>query len=152
VAGIADRSIQTVDFNSSENLTSVVPNSRNKIGDSDEFAFDAIEAAMSVLIVDKDPEKAKILLETPALNGNSIASRQLGLILYKEKDFTNAKKWFEKAANRNDPESLRHLGILYFLGQGVQQDYATADKWLTKAAQAGDLEATRYLRIVKQFY
>ena len=152
VAGIADRSIQTVDFNSSENLTSMLPNNRNKIGDSDEFAFDAIEAAMSVLIVDKDPEKAKNLLETPALKGNSIASRQLGLILYKEKDFTNAKKWFEKAANRNDPESLRHLGILYFLGQGVQQDYAAADKWLTKAAQAGDLEATRYLRIVKQFY
>jgi TPR repeat protein len=43
------------------------------------------------------------------------------------------------------------LGILFFLGQGVEQDYPTADSWLTKAAQSGDLEASRYLRIVKQF-
>ncbi len=152
VAGIADKSIQKFDLNSSKTLDSILPNKQLETSDKDEFAFDAIEAAMSVLIVDKDPEKAMNLLETPALKGNPIASRRLGLILYKQKDFANAKKWFEKAANKNDPESLRYLGILYFLGQGVDQDYSTADIWLTKAAQAGDLEATRYLRIVKQFY
>ena len=61
------------------------------------------------------------------------------------------KTWFERAANKNDPESLRYLGILHFLGQGVEQDYIVADSWLTKSAQLGDLEAARYLRIVKQF-
>jgi TPR repeat protein len=122
-----------------------------EVTDNDEHAFDIIEAAMSVLIVEKDRNKAKNLLETSALEGNSLASRQLALILYKENNFIEAKTWFERAANKNDPESLRYLGILHFLGQGVEQDYIVADSWLTKSAQLGDLEAARYLRIVKQF-
>ena len=81
-----------------------------------------------------------------------VASRQLGLIFYKENKFDDAMKWFNLGAKKNDPESLRYLGILYFLGQGVKLDYKAADKWLTLAAQNGDLEATRYLRVVKQFY
>ena len=82
----------------------------------------------------------------------ALASRHLGIINYKENQFNEAKEWFERAAKMNDPEALRYLGILFFLGQGVAQDYKVADSWLTKAAQLGDLEATRYLRIVKQFY
>ena len=152
VTGLADRSIQQGDV-SSTNFTQSIPlfNS-NEINDKEDLAYDVIEAAMTVLLVDKDPDKAKNLLETPALDGNPVASRQLALIHYKEKKFKNAKKWFDLAALKNDPEALRYLGILYFLGQGVEQDYAVADSWLTKAAQSGDLEATRYLRIVKQFY
>ena len=51
----------------------------------------------------------------------------------------------------DQPESLRYLGIIYFLGQGVEIDYVKAGNWLEKAIRAGDLEASRYLRIVKQF-
>jgi TPR repeat protein len=149
VTDLADRSIQIGEVNSTNFLQSVPLSNANE---KEDFSFDLIEAAMSVLLVDKDPEKAKNLLETPALGGNPIASRQLALIHYKQKIFKDAKKWFDIAALKNDPESLRYLGIMYFLGQGVEQDYAVADSWLTKAAQLGDLEASRYLRIVKQFY
>ena len=59
--------------------------------------------------------------------------------------------WFQKASKFKHPESLRYLGILYFLGQGVEIDYKKAETWLDQAVRAGDLEASRYLRIVKQF-
>ncbi len=122
-----------------------------EISMEDKTGFDAVEAAMTVLTVEKDREKAKILLEKPAGDGSPIACRQLALIYYKENNYKSAMEWFEKASVNNDPESLRYLGILFFLGQGVKQDYKKADFWLTKSAQLGDLEASRYLRIIKQF-
>jgi TPR repeat protein len=130
----------------------IIKTTNKDVTEEDKIGFDAVDAAMLVLTLDKDRGKAKTLLEKPALNGNPIACRHLGLIFYKENEYKTAKKWFEKAAIKKDPESYRYLGILYFLGQGVKQDYPTADLWLTKAAQSGDLEASRYLRVVKQFY
>lgn len=129
----------------------ITPSTPTEISAEDKMGFDAVEAAMTVLTVEKDREKAKILLEKPARDGSSVACRQLALILYKENNYKSAMQWFEKASVNNDPESLRYLGILFFLGQGVKQDYPKADFWLTKAAQLGDLEASRYLRVVKQF-
>ena len=90
-------------------------------------------------------------LKQAAFKGDLIASRRLGLKYYSEKNYKEAMKWFEIAAIKNEPEALRYLGILNFMGQGVQLDYKKAEEWFTKAVQAGDLEATRYLRIVKQF-
>jgi TPR repeat protein len=86
-----------------------------------------------------------------ALQGDLLATKNLGLKHYAAKDFKQARKWFEIAAIKNEPESLRYLGILYFMGQGVELDYKLAAQWFTKAVRAGDLESTRYLRIVKQF-
>ena len=45
---------------------------------------------------------------------------------------------------------MRYLGILFFMGQGVEVDYEQATQWFAEADRAGDLESTRYLRIVKQ--
>jgi TPR repeat protein len=86
-----------------------------------------------------------------ALQGDLLATKNLGLKHYAAKDFKQARKWFEIAAIKNEPESLRYLGILYFMGQGVELNYELAAQWFTKAVRAGDLESTRYLRIVKQF-
>jgi len=152
VSKLAEFDIQANNHSDSELQRPIIRNPQTDITAEDEIGFDAVESAMSVLTIDKDREKAKTLLETPALKGNPLACRHLGLILYKENKYKTAMKWFEKAALKEDPESLRYMGILFFLGQGVPQDYPTADKWLTKAAQFGDLEASRYLRIVKQFY
>ena len=49
-------------------------------------------------------------------------------------------------------EAQRFLGMIFFLGQGVEQDYAQASHWLGKASAGGDTQAPRYLRIVEQFY
>ena len=76
---------------------------------------------------------------------------ELGLLAYKNQDYKKAMDWFIKAAEFNQSESLRYIGILYFLGQGVEIDYKIAEGWLEKAVKSGDIEASRYLRIVKQF-
>ena len=91
------------------------------------------------------------LLEDAAKQNEPEAFNELGLLAYKEQDFAKAKDWFEQAAAFNQAESLRYLGIIYFLGQGVEIDYKIAADWLQQAIKAGDLEAARYLRIVKQF-
>ena len=102
-------------------------------------------------VQDKHLGHTKSSLKDAAFAGDFIAAKKLGLKYYSEKDFSEAKKWFEIAAIKKEPEALRYLGILYFLGQGVELNYDAAKEWFTQAVQAGDLEATRYLRIVKQF-
>ncbi len=152
ITDLANSNLNPVPAPVNKNQTKTPRIPSNQISDEDQDGFDLIEAAMTVLTVEKDRTKAKNLLESLALKGHPVASRQLGLIFYKENNFKEARKWFENGAQKSDPESLRYLGILFFLGQGVEQDYSKADLWLTKAAQKGDLEASRYLRVVKQFY
>ena len=91
------------------------------------------------------------VLEKAAGDGEDEALAELGKISYKKDQFKDARKWFEKAAESNHPEALRYLGILHFLGQGVEVDYKQASQWFEQAVRAGDLEASRYLRIVSQF-
>ena len=151
ISRIAANNLKSIKENNSTNIIANF-DAPNETTTESSAEFDLIDAAMNVLTVEKNRQKAKTLLESIASKGNPVASRQLGLIFYKENKFDDAKKWFNLSAEKNDPESLRYMGILYFLGQGVKLDYKAADKWLTLAAQNGDLEATRYLRVVKQFY
>jgi uncharacterized protein len=102
-------------------------------------------------VLEKHLGNTKSALKNAAYKGDFLAARKLGLKYYSEKNYKEAKKWFEIAAIKKEPEALRYLGILYFLGQGVELNYDAAKEWFTQAVQAGDLEATRYLRIVKQF-
>jgi len=102
-------------------------------------------------VQDKHLGNTKSSLKDAAFGGDFIAAKKLGLKYYSEKNYKEAKKWFEIAAIKKEPEALRYLGILYFLGQGVELNYDAAKEWFTQAVQAGDLESTRYLRIVKQF-
>ena len=63
----------------------------------------------------------------------------------------DAKFYFDKSAAQNNPVAMRHLGILFFLGQGVKIDYKEASKHFDQAKSLGDLDSVRYLRILKQF-
>ena len=99
----------------------------------------------------KDMDLTKDALKDAAYRGDLFATKKLGLKHYADKDYKEAKKWFEIAAIKKEPEAMRYLGILYFMGQGVELDYELATQWFAKAVRAGDLESTRYLRIVKQF-
>ena len=151
ITEIAKDSVRIIDLNQSINSSiemDLINSQENQTGES----FSDVDQAMTVLVVENNPDKAKDLLEKLALGGNSEASRQLALIHYKDKNFNGAKKWFERSASRNDVPSLRYLGILYFFGQGVNQDYQAADIWFSQAAKLGDVESSRYLKAVKQFY
>ena len=57
----------------------------------------------------------------------------LGLQNYKSAKFVDTKFYFEKAAKANNPVALRHLGILFFLGQGVSIDYQKANRYFEMA-------------------
>ena len=54
-----------------------------------------------------------------------------------KKEYTEAVKWFRKAADMGEPNAQYNLGICYYNGQGVKQNFEEAVKWLKKAAEQG---------------
>ena len=50
------------------------------------------------------------------------------------KDYTQAVKWWRKAADQGYANAQANLGVMYDRGRGVTQDYAEAVKWYRKAA------------------
>ena len=125
----------------SSNLTD--KNQTNPItSTSDQNRLDDIATEEEVLI---NPT----LFDEPEDESQSLLN--LGLQNYKTGKFIDAKFYFEKAAQKNNPVAVRHLGILYFLGQGVTINYKEANKFFEKATSLGDLDSGRYLRILKQF-
>jgi TPR repeat protein len=84
----------------------------------------------------------------------SLAAAQFGLAsMYFNgwgvlKDYSEAMKWFQKAADQGDAEAQVNLGGMYFNGQGVKQDYAEAVKWFQKAAEQGDTYAQNNLGVM----
>tara|TARA_R100001530_G_scaffold62671_1_gene45186 strand:+ start:321 stop:686 length:366 start_codon:yes stop_codon:yes gene_type:complete len=51
----------------------------------------------------------------------------------------------KKYANKGNAKAQFHLGIMYFMGQGVVQNYKTAVNWFKLAADQGHTEAQFYL-------
>ena len=60
-------------------------------------------------------------------------------------DFTEAVRWWRKAADVGNADAQTILGDAYFNGQGVEQDWAEAAKWYRKAADSGNAEAQRHM-------
>ena len=54
---------------------------------------------------------------------------------------SQAREWYEKAADKGDARAMTYLGFLYNNGQGVAQDYVKAREWYEKAADKGDQSA-----------
>ena len=52
-------------------------------------------------------------------------------------NYTEAAKWYRKAAEQGYAEAQFNLGTLYDEGRGVPQDYAEAAKWYRKAKDQG---------------
>lgn len=152
LAQIASQKTSLVSMNPDKNATTTpVVTSESAALSSKELA-DPITYARKALTLEKNPTKAIRLLRGPARSGDSEASRLLGTIYYRTKEFEQARTWFQSSANGGDAEAQRFLGMIFFLGQGVKQDYAQASHWLGKASSGGDTQAPRYLRIVEQLY
>ena len=60
-------------------------------------------------------------------------------------DYTQAVKWYRKAAEQGKALAQRNLGLMYDNGQGVAQDHAQALKWYRKAAEQWDVGAQNNL-------
>ena len=73
----------------------------------------------------------------------------LGMVYYYgldgEQCYTEAAKWFTKAAEKGDVRAQYTLGWMYEIGGGVKQDYAEGIRWYTEAAEQGDTDAQNRL-------
>ncbi|MBF0352500.1 MAG: sel1 repeat family protein [SAR324 cluster bacterium] len=67
------------------------------------------------------------------------------------KDYTQAAKWYQRAAEKGVVEGQKKLGYLYLNGLGVPRESETAFKWYQLAAQAGDPEAQNSLGVLYQY-
>jgi TPR repeat protein len=112
---------------------------------------DPVQMALEMLTLENNEATAKKMLKEIAGQGRSDALRELGLLHYKRQEFDQARENFLKASLDKDPQSIRYVGIMHFLGQGTNQDYAKAEEWLSQALLLGDNESNRYLRIARQF-
>ena len=61
-------------------------------------------------------------------------------------DYTEAAKWYRKAAEQGDADAQNNLGLCYERGQGVPEDYEEAVKWYRKAAAQGHAGAKKVLK------
>lgn len=57
------------------------------------------------------------------------------------KDYAEAVKWWQLAAQRNLPIAQHFLAVMYAKGQGVPQSHAEAAKWYLLAAERGHAES-----------
>jgi TPR repeat protein len=87
--------------------------------------------------VPRDPVKARELYVSAANAGLADAEFNLGLEFASEKNFVEARKWYQKAADQGHLRALNNLGNIYILGRGVPVDLELAKKYLTKPATTG---------------
>ena len=81
--------------------------------------------------------------EYSAETGNADAQNALGQLHMLgvnglDKDHATARKYFEKASNRGDPEALANLGMMYANGLGCRASNETAVRLMRQAAQSGN--------------
>lgn len=71
-----------------------------------------------------------------------------GEMYFNKKEYTEAVKWFRKAAEQGYAEAQCKLGSYYFHGLCVKQDYVEAAQWYHKAAEQGDHQAQGMLAML----
>ena len=77
-----------------------------------------------------------------AMNGDVDAQFWLGLMYNNGRDdtpkyYTEAIKWWRKAAEQGHARASYWVGVMYEVGRGVPKDDAEADKWYCLAVQRG---------------
>ena len=83
----------------------------------------------------RDVDTARKEKSEPELDAKACFDK--GLEYYNKSNYTEAVKWYRKAADQGDAIAQYQLGRCYYNGEGVQQDYAEAIKLYRKAAEQG---------------
>ena len=80
-----------------------------------------------------------ITTQTMAAQGDADSQYRLGFKYYTGKgvkqDYSEAFRWYLKAANQGHFEAQNNLGAQYDKGKGVKQHSAEASRWYHKAAE-----------------
>lgn len=95
-----------------------------------------------------DNEEAIDYLEPAARAGHIEAQNMLGLVLFKEKNYSQAMQWIKKAAEQGNSNAQYNLGKLYYKGYLGKVDYKDALSWFTAAANNGSDEANNMLGVM----
>ncbi|MBQ4152657.1 MAG: sel1 repeat family protein, partial [Schwartzia sp.] len=104
-------------------------------------------------VVTEDDAEAAVWFKKAAQGGHPGAMCELGELAYfgEEKDFAEAFHWFSMADASGSSLGTTLLGLMYDIGQHVQQDCAKAKELYEKALSAGNLEARFYLANIYRF-
>jgi len=96
-------------------------------------------------------KKAQTNSENAVKPEQGVAVAQYGLATFYESgegvetNYTEATKWYRKAAEQNFKEAQLSLGVYYEYGTGVPKDLQEAVKWYQKSADQGYALAQYYL-------
>lgn len=82
-----------------------------------------------------DEEKAINYFYKTAYKGDVNAQSNLGLIMFKNKQYMAAKNWFLQAAQKNDVDAQYHLYLMFKDGLLFKKDEQKALEWLEISAQ-----------------
>jgi len=89
---------------------------------------------------------------TQAVQGNAQAQAHVGWMYDTgtgvSQNFTEAAKWYRKAADQGNAEAQNHLGCLYWNGSGTPKNATEAGQWWQKAAAQGNAEAKQNLALM----
>ena len=80
----------------------------------------------------------RMKLRKTAEQGSAESQLELGWYYRMKDDYTEAVKWYRKAAEQGDANAQGLLAQCYKDGSGVEQDYYKAAKWYCKAAEQGN--------------
>jgi TPR repeat protein len=62
--------------------------------------------------------------------------------------YSEAAKWYLKAAMQGNTDAQLSLGTFYFRGVGVTQSYPESKKWINLSALHGNIDAQRFLGVM----
>ena len=68
--------------------------------------------------------------------------------LDEKRKYTDAFKWYMRAAEQGDSQAQFRVGNMYDFGVGVEKNYKEAVKWYRKSAEQGDAQAQCNLAIM----
>ena len=86
-----------------------------------------------------------VTLGSPEEEAEAEKAFEKGKSCYDEEDYTEAVKWYRKAAEQGYARAQNNLGECYYNGEGVAEDYTEAVKWFRKAAEQGNAIAQYHL-------
>lgn len=89
----------------------------------------------------EDIEMVKEWRLKAADKGNGYAATQMGIIALENNNYTEAVKYFKKAAENGYAEAQNRLAFRYCNGQGIEKNMQEAFKWYLKAAEQGHMQA-----------
>ena len=108
-------------------------NARNNIGEEDWTSLEA-------LINDESLSERGRPVRVQQTNAAE-KEFQRGWSFFQQEKYSEAVKWYRKAAEQGHALAQYNLGVCYVHGNGVREDVAEAFKWIKKSAEQGFKEA-----------